>query len=108
LFIAQGPRAGRPFVDVNRAGIPEGLLEAELFGFEPGAFTDARQPKPALPDGRRRHHLPRRDRPPVERAPGQAREGDRRARMRGRDFGVLVQKVESLLSTFSNESAGPP
>jgi two-component system, NtrC family, response regulator AtoC len=37
-----------PFVDVNCAAIPEGLLEAELFGFERGAFTNARQPKAGL------------------------------------------------------------
>src|SRR5947209_27128 len=43
-----GPRAGGPFVDVNCAAIPESLLEAELFGFERGAFTDARQAKPGL------------------------------------------------------------
>jgi DNA-binding NtrC family response regulator/tetratricopeptide (TPR) repeat protein len=43
-----GPRRGRPFVDVNCAAIPETLLEAELFGFERGAFTDARQAKPGL------------------------------------------------------------
>ncbi|MFQ5521151.1 MAG: sigma 54-interacting transcriptional regulator, partial [Candidatus Methylomirabilia bacterium] len=43
-----GPRAGGPFVDVNCAAIPETLLEAELFGFERGAFTDARQAKAGL------------------------------------------------------------
>ena len=43
-----GPRAGTPFVDVNCAAIPDTLLEAELFGFERGAFTDARQAKPGL------------------------------------------------------------
>jgi len=43
-----GPRARGPFVDVNCAAIPESLLEAELFGFERGAFTDARQSKPGL------------------------------------------------------------
>jgi DNA-binding NtrC family response regulator/tetratricopeptide (TPR) repeat protein len=43
-----GPRAAGPFVDVNCAAIPETLLEAELFGFERGAFTDARQAKPGL------------------------------------------------------------
>src|SRR5260370_35855649 len=40
-----GPRAGGPFVDVNCAGIPETLLEAQLFGFERGALTDARRAK---------------------------------------------------------------
>lgn len=43
-----GPRADGPLVDVNCAAIPEGLLEAEMFGFERGAFTDARQAKPGL------------------------------------------------------------
>jgi transcriptional regulator with AAA-type ATPase domain/tetratricopeptide (TPR) repeat protein len=41
-------RSGGPFVAVNCAAIPESLLEAELFGFERGAFTDARQPKAGL------------------------------------------------------------
>ena len=44
----QGGRAGGPFVDVNCAAIPETLLEAELFGFERGAFTDAHRAKPGL------------------------------------------------------------
>ena len=43
-----GPRAEGPFIDVNCAAIPETLLEAELFGFERGAFTDARQAKVGL------------------------------------------------------------
>lgn len=45
---AASPRAKAPFVSVNCAAIPENLLEAELFGFERGAFTDARQSKPGL------------------------------------------------------------
>ena len=41
-------RAARPFVDIDCAAIPETLLEAELFGVERGAFTDARQTKLGL------------------------------------------------------------
>ena len=43
-----GPRADGPFIDVNCAAIPETMLEAELFGFEEGAFTDAKKAKPGL------------------------------------------------------------
>src|SRR5919109_2475500 len=43
-----GPRARGPFIEVNCAAIPETLLEAELFGFEAGAFTDAKHAKPGL------------------------------------------------------------
>jgi DNA-binding NtrC family response regulator/tetratricopeptide (TPR) repeat protein len=48
LIHASGARARGPFVDVNCAAIPETMLEAELFGFEAGAFTDARRAKPGL------------------------------------------------------------
>ena len=41
-------RAAGPFIDVNCAAIPDTLLEAELFGFERGAFTDAKQAKAGL------------------------------------------------------------
>src|SRR5688572_10221 len=45
---AESPRAMGRFVSVNCAALPDSLLEAELFGFERGAFTDARQSKPGL------------------------------------------------------------
>jgi transcriptional regulator with PAS, ATPase and Fis domain len=41
-------RASASFVEINCTTLPENLLEAELFGFEPGAFTDAKSAKPGL------------------------------------------------------------
>lgn len=43
-----GPRKERPFVELNCAAIPAHLLEAELFGYERGAFTDAKERKLGL------------------------------------------------------------
>ncbi len=39
------PRAEKPFVKVSCAALPESLIESELFGYEKGAFTDARTQK---------------------------------------------------------------
>lgn len=38
-------RAGKPFIKVNCAALPHDLIESELFGYEPGAFTGATQAK---------------------------------------------------------------
>ena len=43
-----GRRHEGPFVALNCAAIPETLLESELFGYEKGAFTDARSPKAGI------------------------------------------------------------
>ncbi|HEX9746744.1 MAG TPA: sigma-54 dependent transcriptional regulator, partial [bacterium] len=42
------PVSQEPFVELNCAAIPETLLESELFGYEPGAFTDAKKRKIGL------------------------------------------------------------
>jgi transcriptional regulator with PAS, ATPase and Fis domain len=41
-------RAGKPFIDVNCAALPEHLMESELFGYEKGAFSGADSLKPGL------------------------------------------------------------
>jgi DNA-binding NtrC family response regulator len=44
----EGPRKAQPFIELNCASIPAHLIEAELFGYERGAFTDARERKYGL------------------------------------------------------------
>ena len=43
-----GPRAHGPFIEINCSALPANLIESELFGYEAGAFTDARASKPGL------------------------------------------------------------
>lgn len=45
---ARSRRASRPFIEVNSTAIPANLMEAELFGYERGAFTDAKESKMGL------------------------------------------------------------
>jgi two-component system, NtrC family, response regulator AtoC len=45
MIYAQSGRNDKPFVKVNCAAIPHELLESELFGYEPGAFTGANRQK---------------------------------------------------------------
>lgn len=44
----KSPQANAPFVEINCASLPEHLLESELLGYEPGAFTDAKKRKIGL------------------------------------------------------------
>ncbi|RMH03741.1 MAG: sigma-54-dependent Fis family transcriptional regulator [Planctomycetota bacterium] len=48
LLHRAGPRADRPFIHVDCASLPRDLFEAELFGHEKGAFTQAHQARPGL------------------------------------------------------------
>ena len=43
-----GPRSEKPFISINCAAIQNTVLESELFGYEEGAFTDARKRKLGL------------------------------------------------------------
>jgi DNA-binding NtrC family response regulator len=43
-----GKRAAKPFIEVNCTALPANLMEAELFGYERGAFTDAKESKLGL------------------------------------------------------------
>ena len=45
LLCRHSPRSGKPFVTIDLGSIPEQLFESELFGYEKGAFTDARKAK---------------------------------------------------------------
>jgi DNA-binding NtrC family response regulator len=47
-FHFDGARRDKPFIEINCSAIPAHLLEAELFGYERGAFTDARERKIGL------------------------------------------------------------
>ncbi|MCS6762286.1 MAG: sigma-54 factor interaction domain-containing protein [Candidatus Devosia symbiotica] len=60
---AQTVRAGKPFIAINCAALPESLIEAALFGYEPEAFTGARKSgaKGPNPAGGGRHPVSRRD-----------------------------------------------
>lgn len=46
LLYQTSPRANKPFVYIDLGSIPEQLFESELFGYEKGAFTDAKNEKP--------------------------------------------------------------
>src|SRR4030095_13763197 len=45
---AQSRRARGPFIEVDCTSLPPSLVETELFGYEKGSFTDAREPKVGL------------------------------------------------------------
>ncbi len=45
---SSGTRAAKPFIDINCTALPATLMEAELFGYERGAFTDAKESKMGL------------------------------------------------------------
>ena len=48
IHASSGEVGTRPFLEINCAALPEGILESELFGHEKGAFTDAKTRKKGL------------------------------------------------------------
>jgi len=48
LIHTLSPRSAKPFVELHCGSLPESILESELFGYEPGAFTDAKRQKLGL------------------------------------------------------------
>ena len=89
----ESTRQNGPFVAINCSAIPETLMEAELFGHERGAFTDAKQMKKGLFETANGGTLvPRRNRRTLAPAAGQAaaragRSGDSPGRRRARYAG---------------------
>ena len=45
---SMGPRAKKPFIDISLPAVQSTVVEAELFGYEAGAFTSAEKRKPGL------------------------------------------------------------
>lgn len=48
LIHQQSNRSDKPFISLNCAGLPESLIESELFGYEKGAFTGAQESKEGM------------------------------------------------------------
>ena len=73
MVYAQSARREKPFVKVNCAAIPHELLESELFGYEPGAFTGAnRQKLGKFDQANNGTHFPRRNQRDASGVAGQA------------------------------------
>ncbi|MCE5242434.1 MAG: sigma-54 dependent transcriptional regulator [Desulfobacteraceae bacterium] len=53
----ESPRSGEPFVVVNCGGVPESLIESELFGYKKGAFTGAAASRKGLVEAAQRGTL---------------------------------------------------
>ena len=64
-LLSHSSRAAEPFVTIDVGAVPETLFESELFGYEKGAFTDARKEKRTAGTGPRGYALPRRSGQPL-------------------------------------------
>jgi len=101
-----------PFIEVKLHGAPRTLMEAELFGYERGAFTDAKESKPGLVEAVRRVPVPRRDRRRGSLGAGQAAPGDRGpdgrrvGSVRERKVDVRIVAATNVISSARRAASG--
>ena len=99
----------RPFVAVNCGALPETMIESELFGHEPGAFTGALKKRIGrIEHAQRRHAVPRRDRSDAAGAAGEAAARARNAARSRRSAPTTSAPSTSVSSPRPRSICGDP